>query len=142
MLMQRKRKYRRERDDIKRGHWEVTEPLTPDKDNELQELKNYDLWEEFINPTTWRPDWRLRDPTQQPRYDELARKDKEHKGSVNFLDTRLPPREYYITRGSIEKRTWLSRSPIRETTRHRLPFCLNIPSAQLPTPDKPRRTTA
>ncbi|MFM7981825.1 MAG: hypothetical protein ACKPKO_21155, partial [Candidatus Fonsibacter sp.] len=25
-LLQRKRQYRRERDDIKRGHWEVTEP--------------------------------------------------------------------------------------------------------------------
>ncbi|MFM7981958.1 MAG: hypothetical protein ACKPKO_21830, partial [Candidatus Fonsibacter sp.] len=45
MLMQRKRQYRRERDDIKRGDWEVTEPLTPDEENKLQELKNYDLWE-------------------------------------------------------------------------------------------------
>ncbi|MFM7980455.1 MAG: hypothetical protein ACKPKO_14170, partial [Candidatus Fonsibacter sp.] len=64
--------------------------------------KNYDLWDKFINPTNGRPDWRLRDPTQQPRYDELARKYKEHKGSVDFLETRLPPREYYNTRGSIE----------------------------------------
>ncbi len=31
-----KRQYRRERDDIKRGHWKVTEPLTPDEENELQ----------------------------------------------------------------------------------------------------------
>ena len=103
LLTQRKRQYRRERDDIKRGHWEVTEPLTPDEENELQELRNYDLWEEFINPTTGRPDWRLRDPTQQPRHDELAYKDKEHKGTVNFLETRLPPREYYNTKEYIEK---------------------------------------
>ncbi|MFM7981784.1 MAG: hypothetical protein ACKPKO_20950, partial [Candidatus Fonsibacter sp.] len=27
---------------------------------------------------------------------------KEHQGSVNFLETRLPPREYYNTKGSIE----------------------------------------
>ncbi|MFM7983778.1 MAG: hypothetical protein ACKPKO_31085, partial [Candidatus Fonsibacter sp.] len=39
MLMQRTRQYIRERDDIKRGHWEVTEPVTPDEENELQELK-------------------------------------------------------------------------------------------------------
>ena len=108
MLMQRKRQYIRERDDINRGHWEVTAPLTPDEENELQELKNYDLWEEFINPTTEKTDWRLGDPTQQPRYDELARKDKEHKGSANFLETRLPPREYDNTRVSIEKKTDLA----------------------------------
>ncbi|MFM7981533.1 MAG: hypothetical protein ACKPKO_19665 [Candidatus Fonsibacter sp.] len=69
---------------------------------------------------------RLRDTTQQPRYDELARKDQEHKGSFNFLETPLPPRDYYNTRVSIEKRTWPSRSPVRETTRHRLPLCNNI----------------
>ncbi|MFM7978672.1 MAG: hypothetical protein ACKPKO_05100, partial [Candidatus Fonsibacter sp.] len=96
-MTQRKRQYRRERDDIKRGHWEVTEPLTPDEENELQVLKNYDLWEEFVNPATNKPDWRLRDPSQQPRYEELAKKDKDHKGSVNFLETRLPPRDYYNT---------------------------------------------
>ena len=102
-LRQRKTQYRRERDDINRGHWEVTEPLTPDEENELRELKNYELWEEFVNPTTNRPDWRLRDPNQQPRYEELAKKDRDHKGSVNFLETRLPPRDYYNTRRNIQK---------------------------------------
>ncbi|MFM7981543.1 MAG: hypothetical protein ACKPKO_19715, partial [Candidatus Fonsibacter sp.] len=97
-LTQRKTQYRRERDERTKGYWEVTEPLTADEENELQELKNYDLWEEFVNPTTNRPDWRLKDPSQQPRYEELAKKDKDHKGSVNFLETRLPPRDYYNTR--------------------------------------------
>ncbi|MFM7982760.1 MAG: hypothetical protein ACKPKO_25900, partial [Candidatus Fonsibacter sp.] len=86
-------------------------------------------------------DWSLRDPSQQPTHDELARKDNEYTGSVNFLETRLPPREYYNTKGSIEKRTWPSRSPIRETTRHRLPLRQNRLSTRLPTPDEPRRTT-
>ncbi|MFM7982948.1 MAG: hypothetical protein ACKPKO_26850 [Candidatus Fonsibacter sp.] len=77
MLMQRKRQYRRERDDIKRGYWEVTEPLTPDEENELQELKNYDLWEEFINPTTGRPDWRLRDQPNNQYTTSLPRKTRK-----------------------------------------------------------------
>ena len=78
-----------------RGYWEVTEPLTPDEENELRELKNWDLWEEVTDPTTRETDWRLRDPSLQPRHDELAYKDKQHKDTTNFLETRLPPQEYY-----------------------------------------------
>ena len=42
LLLQRKQAHRRERDDKRRGYWEVTEPLTPDEENELRELKNWD----------------------------------------------------------------------------------------------------
>ena len=98
MALQRKRDYRRERDNVERGHWELTEPLAPDKENELRELKNNDLWEEFTDPTTGNKEWRLKDPSQQPRHDELAYKDKENKGTTNYLETRLPPREYYTAK--------------------------------------------
>ena len=65
----RKQKDRRERDDKRRGYWEVTEPLTPDEENELRELKNWDLWEEVTDPTTGKKDYRLMDlkPTTQAR---------------------------------------------------------------------------
>ena len=98
LALQRKRDYRRERDNVERGHWELTEPLAPDKENELRELKNNDLWEEFTDPTTGNKEWRLKDPSQQPRHDELAYKDKENKGTTNYLETRLPPREYYTAK--------------------------------------------
>ena len=48
----RKQTYRRERDAMKRGTWEVTEPLTTDEENELRELKNWDLWWEVSDPIT------------------------------------------------------------------------------------------
>ena len=93
--LQRRREHRRERDAKRRGTWEVTEPLTTDEENELRELKNWDLWEEVTDPTTRETDWRLRDPSQQQRHDELAYKDKQHKDTTHFRDTRLPPQEYY-----------------------------------------------
>ncbi|MFM7987313.1 MAG: hypothetical protein ACKPKO_49165, partial [Candidatus Fonsibacter sp.] len=72
LALRRKRDYRRERDDRTRGHSEVTEPLTPDEENELRELNNYDIWGEITDPNTGPNDWRLKDPSQQPRHDELA----------------------------------------------------------------------
>ncbi|MFM7988846.1 MAG: hypothetical protein ACKPKO_56985 [Candidatus Fonsibacter sp.] len=86
--------------------------------------KNYDLWKEFINPTTGKTDWRLRDPTQQPRYDEPARKDKEHKGSVNFLGTRLPPREYNNARAYVVSIESPSKDPHNGI--HEFPILLNV----------------
>ena len=77
--------------------------MTTDEENELRELKNWDLWEEVTDPTTGETEWRLRDPSLQPRHDELAYKDKEHKGSTNFLETRVPPQEYYNRKNNIEK---------------------------------------
>ena len=103
LALQRKRDHRRERNDIRRGYWELTEPLTPDEVNELRELKNYDLWEEFTDPTTGRRDWGLRVPSQQQRHDKLAYKAKEYKDATNYLETRLPPREYYNAKRIIER---------------------------------------
>ena len=40
---------RRERTDIKRGYWEMTEPLTTDEEYELRSLNDFDRWEEFLN---------------------------------------------------------------------------------------------
>ena len=42
-------------------------------------------------------------PSQQPRHDEHAYKDKQHKDTTNFLETRLPPQEYYNRKKNIEK---------------------------------------
>ena len=43
---QRKATNRRERDDVNRGHWELTEPLTTDEEYELRNLNDFDNWEE------------------------------------------------------------------------------------------------
>ena len=105
----RKREHRREKDAKRRGTWEVTEPLTTDEENELRELKNWDLWWEVGDPITMETNWILKDPSQQPRYDELEYKDKQHKDSTHFLETRVPPREYYKRKNDIEKGLGLRR---------------------------------
>ena len=135
---QRKAANRRERDDIKRGYWELTEPLTTDEEYELRNLNDFDKWEEVT--TDDKKEWKLKDPDDQQRYDELYNKDQAYKGSVNFAETREHPREYY------ERRFWKtrhrhSRSPVRERTRHRLPLRTNILPARFPTPDESRRPT-
>ena len=48
-------------------------------------------------------EWRLKDPNDQQRYDELSNKDQAYKASVNYAETRLPPREYHNRRFSINK---------------------------------------
>ena len=81
---------RREREDRRRGYWETTEPLTTDEEEELRRLNDFDQWEEFIN--NGNTEWRLRNPTVQPRNDELSRKEQEYKGSVNYAESLQPPR--------------------------------------------------
>ena len=73
---------RRERDDIKIGYWETTEPLTTDEENELHNLKDYDRWEEVT--TDGNTEWRLKDPNDQQRYDGLSNKDQAYKGNNNL----------------------------------------------------------
>jgi hypothetical protein len=73
---------RRERENIKRGYWELTEPLTTDEEWELHYLNDFDKWEKVT--TDDNTEWKLRDPDDQRRYDELYKKDKEYKGSVHF----------------------------------------------------------
>ena len=95
---QRKATNRRERDDGNRGYWELTEPLTTYEEYELQNLNDFDKWEEVA--TGDNKEWKLKDPDDQRRYDELYKKDQAYKGSVNFAETRVHPREYY------ERRFW------------------------------------
>jgi hypothetical protein len=92
---------RRERENIKRGYWELTEPLTTDEEWELHYLNDFDKWEEVT--TDDNTEWKLKDPDDQRRYDELYKKDQEYKGSVHFAETREHPREYYNRRFNIEK---------------------------------------
>ena len=81
---QRKAANRRERDDIKRGYWELTEPLTTDEAYELHNLNDFDKWEEVTNGDN--KAWKLKGPDDQQRYDELYKKDKSYKGSVHFAE--------------------------------------------------------
>ena len=99
--MQRKEAHRRERNDIKRGHWVMTEQLTTDAEDELRRLKDFDQWEEFLN--NGNTEWRLKDLNDQPRYDELSNKDQAYKGSANYAEIRVPPIEYYNRRININK---------------------------------------
>ena len=96
----RKVSYRREREDIKRGYWELTEPLTADEEWELHYLNDFDKWEEVT--TGDKKEWKLKDPDDQQRYDELYKKDQAYKGSVHVAETRLHPREYYNRRWCID----------------------------------------
>ena len=96
----RKVSNRRERDDVNRGHWEITEPLTTDAEYELRNLDDFDRWEEVT--TDGKTEWRLKDPNDQQRYNELSNKDHAYKDSVNFAETRVPPSDYYNRRFSIQ----------------------------------------
>ena len=85
---------RRERDDIKRGYWELTEPLTTDEEWELHYLKDFDTWEEVT--TGDKKEWKLKGPDDQQRYDELYKKDQGYKRQRQIAETRLPPKEYHL----------------------------------------------
>ena len=89
-MRMRREANRRERNDIRRGYWETTEPLTRDEEYALRRLKDFDQWEEFTDDDG-RTDWRLKESDVQPRYDELSRKDQEYKHIVNYVETRQPP---------------------------------------------------
>ena len=100
-IQQRKTTNRRERDDVNRGYWELTEPLTTDEEYELRNLNDFDKWEEVT--TGDNKAWKLKDPDDQQRYDELYQKDQAYKGSVNYAETREHPREYYERRFLLKK---------------------------------------
>ena len=72
-IQQRKATNRRERDDVKRGYWELTEPLTADEEYELRNLNDFDRWEEVT--TDGNKEWRLKYQNDQQRSDELYKKD-------------------------------------------------------------------
>ena len=74
---------------IKRGYWELAEPLTTDEEWELHYLKDFDKWEEVT--TDDKKEWKLKDPDDQQRYDELYKKDQAYNGSVH-----LPKPEYIL----------------------------------------------
>ena len=82
-IQKRKEAHRRARDDVKRGRWEITEPLTTDEENELHNLKDYDRWEE-VTTDGQKPKWRLKYQNDQQRYDELSNKDQAYKGNAKF----------------------------------------------------------
>ena len=69
----RKVAYRRDRDDVNRGYWEITEPLTTYEEYELRSLNDFDRWEEVT--TDGNREWRLKYPNDQQTYDELSKKD-------------------------------------------------------------------
>ena len=137
---QRKATNKRERDDVNMGYWELTEPLTTDEEYELRNLNDFDKWEEVT--TGDNKEWKLKDPDDQQRYDELYKKDQAYKGSVHFAETRVHPREYYNRRYNIEKqgigRVGVQYQKDPETGFHyaRIWFPRNFP-----TPDQRRRTT-
>ena len=103
---QKKATNKRERDDVNRGYWELTEPLTTDEEYELRNLNDFDKWEEVT--TGDNKEWKLKDPDDQRRYDELNKKDQAYKGNVNLAETREHPREYYERRFLIKKNTDLA----------------------------------
>ena len=95
---ERNTRWQREQD-IARGYWEVSAPLTEDEAEELHRIKtNNDLYEEVQHTehdgNTWR-EWIVRDPDLRERLHYFEEKQTAHTGSLNFQQTRLPPTQYY-----------------------------------------------
>ena len=67
---------RRERDDVNRGHWEITEPLTTDEVDELRNLNDFDRWEEFNNNGNKRME------TERPKRPTEVRRALEERPSI------------------------------------------------------------
>ena len=71
---ERNKRWEREQD-LARGYWEVSPPLTADEEEEMQQLKtNYELYEEVQHTerdgSTW-TEWILRDPDMRERLKAL-----------------------------------------------------------------------
>ena len=64
---QRKATHMRERDDVNRGYWELTEPLTTDEEYELHNLNDFDKWEEVTGDKKRMDTNRPRRPTEVRR---------------------------------------------------------------------------
>ena len=62
----------------------MTEPLTTDEEYKRRRLNDFDQWEEFNN--NGKTERRLKDPNDQPRYDELSHKYQAYNGSVNYAE--------------------------------------------------------
>jgi len=95
---ERNKRWEREQD-IARGYWEVSPPLTADEEEEMQQLTtNYALYEEVRhtepNGRPW-TEWILRDPDMRERLEALKAKKEKHAGTLNWRETRLPPIQYY-----------------------------------------------
>ena len=76
---ERNKRWEREQD-IARGYWEVSPPLTTDEEEETQQLTtNYALYEEVRhtepNGRPW-TEWILRDPDMRERLEALVKKMK------------------------------------------------------------------
>ena len=103
-LRRRKELYRNERNDRKRGHWAIEEPLTEKESEWMRALKsNYDLWHAVHDPVSERDEWEPRDAHDKWWYDKLSKTQKDHEGSVHYARTQIPPEEYYKRRFEINK---------------------------------------
>ena len=101
---QRNAQWKRDQD-ITRGHFEVSDPLTADEAEEFQHLEtNYELYEERRhtddNGHTW-SEWTLRDPDMRERFEFLQNKQQAHVASLSYQQTRLPPLQYYAVKDQI-----------------------------------------
>ena len=73
---------RRERDDVMRGHWEITEPLTTDEKYKLRNLNDFDRWKKVT--TDGNKEWKLKDPKTNRGTTSSPTKYQAYKGSANF----------------------------------------------------------
>jgi hypothetical protein len=81
---------RRERDNIKRGYWGLTEPLTTDEDTIYITSMTLTTGKRSLLLVT-KNEWKLKGPNGQQRYDELYKNTKRTKAA-----SILPKPEYIL----------------------------------------------
>ena len=93
--------------DIRRGSWVVSDPLTPEEEEEWKRIKyDYDLYEEVEETNGYgktRKVWALKDPGNASKFGVLSDKKDKHEGSLNYATCRLPPAQYYTVRDRVQK---------------------------------------
>ena len=92
--------------DILRGHWVVSDPLTPEEEEEWRDIKYnldyYDTEEKTENEQTW-TEYVFKDTEMKAKFLALEKKKQDHNDTTNYALCRLAPEEYYRVKDRVLK---------------------------------------
>jgi hypothetical protein len=93
-------------EDTRRGSWVVSDPLTPDEEEEWRDIKYnldyYNVVEKTENEQTW-TEYEFKDPAIKAKFLALEKKKKDHDDTNNYALCRLAPKEYYEVKDKVLK---------------------------------------
>ena len=93
-------------EDIARGFWVVSDPLTQKEDEEWRDMKYnldyYNVVEKTENEQTWM-DYVFKDTEIEAKFKALEKKKKDHDDTNNYASCRLAPEEYYMVKDKVLK---------------------------------------